>query len=83
VDSEHGRPDDGTDQTVFFNAEFFVALKPYSEWNGPYHSKPELIDAIDHYKNFLFEHGFLASNFDINAWVDRRPFEALSARAAA
>jgi len=58
--------------------------------NGPelhYHLgiglEPELIDAIDHYKNFLFEHAFLAGNFDIDDWVDRRPFEALSARAAA
>jgi len=47
VASEHGRPDDGTDPTGFFNAEFFVGLKPYNEWNGRFHSKPELIDAID------------------------------------
>ena len=30
VASEHGRPDDGTDPTGFFNAEFYVGLKPYS-----------------------------------------------------
>jgi cobalt-zinc-cadmium resistance protein CzcA len=47
VASEHGRPDDGTDPTGFFNAEFFVGLKPYSEWNGAYKTKPELIAAID------------------------------------
>ena len=35
VASEHGRPDDGTDPTGFFNAEFFVGLKPYSEWTRP------------------------------------------------
>ena len=45
--------------------------------------EPELVDAIDHYKNFLFEQGFLAANFDINAWVDTRPLEALGARVAA
>lgn len=45
--------------------------------------EPVLVDAIDHYKNFLFEHGFLAANFDIDAWVDRRPLEALAARLAA
>src|SRR6202161_2637398 len=28
VVSQHGRPDDGTDATGFFNAEFFVPLKP-------------------------------------------------------
>ncbi|HWW48639.1 MAG TPA: CusA/CzcA family heavy metal efflux RND transporter [Xanthobacteraceae bacterium] len=32
VVSQHGRPDDGTDATGFFNAEFFVPLKPASEW---------------------------------------------------
>ncbi len=47
VTSEHGRPDDGTDPTGFFNAEFYVGLKPYGEWNGKYHTKPELIAAID------------------------------------
>lgn len=47
VTSEHGRPDDGTNPTGFFNAEFYVGLKPYGEWNGPRHSKAELIAAID------------------------------------
>jgi cobalt-zinc-cadmium resistance protein CzcA len=47
VTSEHGRPDDGTDATGFFNAEFYVGLKPYGEWHGKYHTKPELIAAID------------------------------------
>ena len=47
VASEHGRPDDGTDSTGFFNAEFFVGLKPYAQWKGKYHTKPELIKAID------------------------------------
>jgi cobalt-zinc-cadmium resistance protein CzcA len=32
VVSQHGRPDDGTDATGFFNAEFFVPLKPAGEW---------------------------------------------------
>jgi cobalt-zinc-cadmium resistance protein CzcA len=47
VGSELGRPDDGTDATGFFNAEFFVALKPYSKWTGPYKNKAGLIKAID------------------------------------
>ncbi len=37
VVSQHGRPDDGTDATGFFNAEFFVPLKPFDTW-------PEKID---------------------------------------
>jgi cobalt-zinc-cadmium resistance protein CzcA len=47
VTSELGRPDDGTDPTGFFNVEFYVALKPYSQWKGPYHNKAELIAAIN------------------------------------
>ncbi len=47
VTSELGRPDDGTDATGFFNAEFFVGLKPYSEWTGGYKNKAGLIKAIN------------------------------------
>ncbi len=47
VGSEHGRPDDGTDATGFFNAEFFVGLKPYDQWTGSYRSKPDLVAAIN------------------------------------
>jgi len=32
VVSQHGRPDDGTDVAGFYNAEFYVPLKPASEW---------------------------------------------------
>ena len=32
VVSQHGRPDDGTDATGFFNAEFFVPLKSADSW---------------------------------------------------
>ena len=47
VGSEHGRPDDGTDPTGFFNAEFFVGLKPYSEWRGSIRTKPQLIASMN------------------------------------
>jgi len=47
VGSEHGRPDDGTDPTGFFNAEFFVGLKPYSQWRGAIHNKAQLIAALN------------------------------------
>jgi len=47
VASELGRPDDGTDPTGFFNVEFYVGLKPYSEWTGAYRTKPALIEAIN------------------------------------
>src|SRR6476646_7558326 len=49
VGSEHGRPDDGTDPTGFFNAEFYVGLKPYDDpaWKGKLDTKDKLIAAVD------------------------------------
>ncbi|MDR3460635.1 MAG: CusA/CzcA family heavy metal efflux RND transporter [Verrucomicrobiae bacterium] len=47
VASELGRPDDGTDATGFFNVEFYVGLKPYSEWTGTYRTKAALTEAIN------------------------------------
>jgi cobalt-zinc-cadmium resistance protein CzcA len=32
VVSQNGRPDDGTDATGFFNAEFYAPLKPFDTW---------------------------------------------------
>jgi cobalt-zinc-cadmium resistance protein CzcA len=49
VGSELGRPDDGTDPTGFFNDEFYVGLKPYSDesWkNGTIHNKAALTEDI-------------------------------------
>jgi cobalt-zinc-cadmium resistance protein CzcA len=46
--SQVGRPDDGTDTTGFFNAEFFVDLKPKEEWRSAFHQdKDELIAAMN------------------------------------
>ena len=47
VASEHGRPDDASDPTGFFNAEFYVGLKPYAEWHGEYRDKAALVAAIN------------------------------------
>src|SRR5439155_1343599 len=44
VVSQLGRPDDGTDPTSFFNAEFLVALKPAKEWRAEVTSKEKLIE---------------------------------------
>ena len=36
-----GRPDDGTDPAGFYNAEYFMPLKPTSQWPvPPGHSRP-------------------------------------------
>ncbi len=42
VVSQHGRPDNGSDATGFFNAEFFVPLKPFEQW-APGRHKEDLI----------------------------------------
>lgn len=49
VGSELGRPDDGTDPTGFFNCEFYVGLKPYTDktWSGKINTKAKLIESID------------------------------------
>ncbi len=44
--SQLGRPDDGTDATGFFNAEFFVNLKPEADWPKGL-TKKALIGQID------------------------------------
>jgi heavy metal efflux system protein len=45
--SQLGRPDDGTDPTGFFNAEFLVGLKPRSTWRPDIQSKLQLIGGIE------------------------------------
>jgi len=48
VVSEVGRPDDGTDTGGFGNTEYFVDLKPKSEWRPIFHrNKDELIAAMN------------------------------------
>jgi heavy metal efflux system protein len=48
VVSQLGRPDDGTDPTSFFNAEFLVNLKPFKEWRPEVSSKEKLIEEVEH-----------------------------------
>jgi len=47
VVSQLGRPDDGTDPTSFFNAEFLVNLKPKKEWRSELTSKEALIEDLE------------------------------------
>src|ERR1700726_1706596 len=45
--SQVGRPDDGTDNTGFFNTEYFVDLKPKEDWRPVFHEdKEEVIAAM-------------------------------------
>jgi ABC-type nitrate/sulfonate/bicarbonate transport system substrate-binding protein len=45
--------------------------------------EPELVEAVGHYKDFLRDWGFLAEDFSIAEWVDRRHIDAFDARAVA
>jgi cobalt-zinc-cadmium resistance protein CzcA len=45
VVSQHGRPDDGSDASGFFNAEFFAPLKPFDEWPSGL-TKEKLIEQL-------------------------------------
>jgi cobalt-zinc-cadmium resistance protein CzcA len=47
VVSQVGRPDDGSDASGFYNTEYFVDLRPRSEWRTQFQTKDELIDAMD------------------------------------
>jgi cobalt-zinc-cadmium resistance protein CzcA len=48
VVNQIGRPDDGTDTTGFFDAEFFVDLLPKERWRPVFHQdKERLIAAMD------------------------------------
>jgi cobalt-zinc-cadmium resistance protein CzcA len=48
VVNQIGRPDDGTDTTGFFDAEFFVDLLPKEKWRPVFHQdKERLIAAMD------------------------------------
>ncbi len=48
VVSQVGRPDDGTDVSLFSNTEYFVDLKPKEQWRPVFNrDKEELIRAMD------------------------------------
>ncbi|MBB6219448.1 ABC transporter substrate-binding protein [Rhizobium leguminosarum] len=41
------------------------------------------VEAFDHFKRFLLEWGFIPSEFDVFAWIDRGPLAAAARKAAA
>jgi cobalt-zinc-cadmium resistance protein CzcA len=47
VTSQTGRPDDGTDPTGFYNAEFFVQLRDHKDWRPEFHGdKDKLVNSM-------------------------------------
>ena len=73
VISQQGRPDDGTDSTGFFNAEFFVPLKPFDTWRKGL-DKEGLIAEI----NDALQKGFPGVEFTFSQYIQDNVQEAAS-----
>jgi heavy metal efflux system protein len=73
VVSQHGRPDDGSDATGFFNAEFFVPLKPFEEWPLGM-TKEKLIEELQG----EFAKEFIGIDFNFSQYIQDNVEEGLS-----
>jgi cobalt-zinc-cadmium resistance protein CzcA len=73
VVSQHGRPDDGSDAAGFYNAEFFVPLKPASQWT-PGMTKEKLTEQLQ--KEFADE--FTGITFNFSQYIQDNIEEQLS-----
>jgi cobalt-zinc-cadmium resistance protein CzcA len=73
VVSQHGRPDNGSDAAGFFNAEFFVPLKPFEEWPVGM-TKNKLIDELQ----AEFSKEFIGIDFNFSQYIQDNVEEGLS-----
>jgi cobalt-zinc-cadmium resistance protein CzcA len=73
VVSQNGRPDDGTDATGFFNAEFFVPLKPFDTWPAGV-DKEALTDAM----TAKLQAEFPGVDFNFSQYIEDNVEEAAS-----
>jgi len=73
VVSQDGRPDDGTDATGFFNAEFFAPLKPLDDWR-PGVDKDELTRQMAQ----RLQSEFLGVEFNFSQYIQDNVEEAVS-----
>jgi cobalt-zinc-cadmium resistance protein CzcA len=73
VVSQHGRPDNGSDAAGFFNAEFFVPLKPFDEWPRGM-TKEKLIDELQN----AFTREFPGIGFNFSQYIQDNVEEGLS-----
>jgi cobalt-zinc-cadmium resistance protein CzcA len=73
VVSQHGRPDNGSDAAGFFNAEFFVPLKPFEQW-APGMTKEKLIDQLQK----EFADAFVGIGFNFSQYIQDNVEEGLS-----
>ena len=71
--SQHGRPDDGSDASGFYNVELFVPLKPQDEWpNG--HTKEKLVTELQS----EFENAMPGVEFNFSQYIQDNIEEGLS-----
>ena len=73
VASQHGRPDNGSDAAGFFNAEFFVPLKPFDEWPAGM-TKEKLIEELQ----AEFNKEFVGIDFNFSQYIQDNVEEGLS-----
>ena len=73
VVSQHGRPDDGTDATGFFNAEFFAPLKPASQWRSGIDKDRLTSEMLDRLQS-----EFLGVEFNFSQYLQDNVSEAVS-----
>jgi cobalt-zinc-cadmium resistance protein CzcA len=73
VVSQHGRPDNGSDAAGFFNAEFFVPLKPFEQWTKG-KTKASLIEELQ--ADFAKE--FTGIGFNFSQYIQDNVEEGLS-----
>jgi cobalt-zinc-cadmium resistance protein CzcA len=73
VVSQHGRPDNGSDAAGFFNAEFFVPLKPFDQWPAGL-TKEKLVDELQS----EFNNEFVGIDFNFSQYIQDNVEEGLS-----
>ncbi len=73
VTSQQGRPDDGSDAAGFYNAEFFVPLKPFDQW-PPNETKETLINKLQ----AEFSRQFVGIDFNFSQYIQDNVEEGLS-----
>src|SRR4029077_2077713 len=71
VASQRGRPDNGSDGAGFFNAGFFVSLKPFEEWPTGL-TKEKLIDQLQE----EFANEFVAIDLNSPQYIQHNVDEA-------
>jgi cobalt-zinc-cadmium resistance protein CzcA len=73
VVSQNGRPDDGSDAAGFYNAEFFVPLKPFDQWS-PGKTKEDLVAELQS----EFSREFVGVAFNFSQYIQDNIEEGLS-----